>query len=141
VYSEPNSRPPVPLPRVASFFSSLPQHSNLQTCQRLNGFCLNSFLCRTYTKSARNSFPCRTYKIIRLKVLCLPHIRKKRGVGGVTVNQKFHAWETPFSRMACLSPRIERFALPGNEAKMSRTASRRHFEMECRTFFGKVRGA
>jgi hypothetical protein len=40
----------------------------------------NSNHCHTSAKRADNSFICHTSKIIRLKVLCLPHIRKKGGV-------------------------------------------------------------
>jgi hypothetical protein len=43
VYSELSSRPPVPRPRVAAFFFSLPQRSNLQTCKRFNAFCSISY--------------------------------------------------------------------------------------------------
>src|ERR1051326_7043102 len=38
-----------------------------------------SFSCRTSENCARKSNHCRTSKNIRLKVLCLPHIRKKSG--------------------------------------------------------------
>ena len=46
-----------------------------------------SFPCRTSEKRAHNSFVCRTYKIIGLKVLYLPHIRKNLPPLSVSVNQ------------------------------------------------------
>jgi hypothetical protein len=42
-------------------------------------FVCNSFPCHTYAKSPSNPFLCHTSKITRLKVLCLPHIRKTGG--------------------------------------------------------------
>ena len=36
-----------------------------------------SFPCRTYKKSPAKSFSCHTSEIIGLKVLYLPHLRKK----------------------------------------------------------------
>ncbi len=47
----------------------------------------NSCICHTSEKSRCKSCICHTFKIIGLKVLCLPHIRENRGVGGVIVNQ------------------------------------------------------
>ena len=45
------------------------------------------FPCHTSEKSARNSFLCHTSKSKGLKALSLPHIQKKRGWGGIYVNQ------------------------------------------------------
>src|SRR5579862_3781353 len=39
-----------------------------------------SFPCHTYEKCGCKSFRCHTYKNKGLKVLCLPHLRKKPGV-------------------------------------------------------------
>src|SRR5229473_7825107 len=44
---------------------------------------VKSFPCHTSANSARNPCICHTSKFIRLKVLCLPHIRKTGGVGGL----------------------------------------------------------
>jgi len=62
------SRPPLPLPTLRP----------LCLCGEFDP---NSFRCHTYKKRARNSFGCHTYKIALPQVLCLPHIRKNRGVG------------------------------------------------------------
>ena len=42
-----------------------------------------SSICHRSENRARNLFVCHTSKFIRLKVLCLPHIRKTGGVGGL----------------------------------------------------------
>ena len=42
-----------------------------------------SSICHRSENRVHNSFICHTSKFIRLKVLCLPHIRKTGGVGGL----------------------------------------------------------
>jgi hypothetical protein len=46
-----------------------------------------SFLCHTSENFTHNSFPCHTSKNTGLKVLCLPHIQKMAGVGGILLTR------------------------------------------------------
>src|SRR5579863_10765973 len=71
-------------------------------------FSAKSFPCHTYEKCACKSFHCHTYKNKGLKVLCLPHLRKRPGGGGSFFPQKLpppfpfwngslHSFERPLS--------------------------------------------
>jgi hypothetical protein len=51
----------------------------------------NSFPCHTSDKFARNPSICHTSKSKRLKVLCLPHIRKTGGVGVILLTSAAHS--------------------------------------------------
>jgi hypothetical protein len=53
----------------------------------------NFCICHTSKKCAGNSFPCHTSKNTRFKTLCLPHIQKMTGVGGILLTR--HATSMP----------------------------------------------
>ena len=55
-----------------------------------------SSICHTSEKFARNPCICHTSKFIRLKVLCLPHIRKTGGVGGLMLTSRPSGVPGPF---------------------------------------------
>jgi len=56
-------------------------------------FFANFCICHTSKKCAGNSFPCHTSKNTRFKTLCLPHIQKMTGVGGILLT--WHATSMP----------------------------------------------
>jgi hypothetical protein len=60
-------------PRVSPSTDPTFRHSAVQILR-------NPFPCHTYEKCVRNPSICHTSKIAALQVLCLPHIRKRRGV-------------------------------------------------------------
>jgi len=90
-HSFPQRRQPIPRPfnhfrtllplTTSFFFNLLPPRPDVQTFRpfRLSDDPSKPFNCHTSENRARNSSICHTSKIIRLKVLCLPHIRKKGG--------------------------------------------------------------